>query len=52
MVLNGDAEYALHFNPDDALSASQQQYVETQYRLFKNWYADWSAQADVLALAA
>lgn len=52
MVLNGDAEYGLHFNPDDCLSASQQRYVEAQYALFKDWYADWSAQSDVQALAA
>ncbi|MDP2119864.1 MAG: dihydrodipicolinate synthase family protein [Hoeflea sp.] len=45
MVLNGDAEYTLHFYETDALSASQKAYVETQYRLFKTWYAEWSAQA-------
>lgn len=43
MVLNGNAEYTLHFNETDALSASQKQYVEDQYRLFKSWYANWSA---------
>jgi len=52
MVLNGDEAYALHFNEDDALTASQQRYVEDQYKLFKDWYADWAAQADVQALAA
>lgn len=41
MVLEGDAEYALHFNPTDALSPSQQAYVEEQLRLFKTWYASW-----------
>ena len=45
MVLNGDAEYALHFNETDALSDSQKAYVESQYALFKTWYADWAAQA-------
>ncbi|MBU4529027.1 MAG: dihydrodipicolinate synthase family protein [Hoeflea sp.] len=44
MVLNGDAEYTLHFYETDALSASQKNYVETQYQLFKTWYAEWSAQ--------
>lgn len=39
MVLNGDAEYALHFNETDRLSASQQKSLETQYALFKAWYA-------------
>ena len=43
MVLNGDAEYTLHFNETDALTDSQRGYAENQYRLFKSWYADWNA---------
>lgn len=43
MVLNGDAEYTLHFNETDALTDSQRHYAETQYQLFKNWYANWNA---------
>jgi 4-hydroxy-tetrahydrodipicolinate synthase len=39
MVLNGDAEYTLHFNETDKLSASQQKHLENQYALFKAWYA-------------
>ncbi|MCD7110854.1 dihydrodipicolinate synthase family protein [Rhizobium sp. DKSPLA3] len=39
MVLNGDAEYELHFNEGDALSASQRRHIENQYTLFKAWYA-------------
>ena len=42
MVLEGNPEYALHFNETDALSPSQAHYAETQLRLFKAWYADWS----------
>ena len=42
MVLNGDAEYALHFNESDALSPSQAGFAKTQLALFKTWYADWS----------
>lgn len=42
MVLKGDAEYALHFNADDALSASQMRYAEAQLKLFETWYAAWS----------
>ena len=42
MVLNGDAEYTLHFNETDALTPAQKGYVEAQYRLFKDWYAQWS----------
>jgi 1-pyrroline-4-hydroxy-2-carboxylate deaminase len=44
MVLNGDQEYALHFNATDALSDAQRNYAETQYRLFRQWYATWSAE--------
>jgi 4-hydroxy-tetrahydrodipicolinate synthase len=39
MVLNGDSEYALHFNETDRLSASQQAHLEKQYGLFRSWYA-------------
>lgn len=42
MVLQGDAEYALHFNPTDELSPSQRAWAETQFAQFKAWYADWS----------
>jgi 4-hydroxy-tetrahydrodipicolinate synthase len=43
MVLEGDPEYALHFNESDALSASQQRFAEMQLKLFKAWYAAWRA---------
>lgn len=46
MVLNGDAAYTRHFNETDALSQAQKRYIEAQYRLFRNWYADWSASAE------
>ncbi|HYC25558.1 MAG TPA: dihydrodipicolinate synthase family protein [Roseiarcus sp.] len=42
MTLEGDREYELNFNVDDALSASQKHYAESQLRLFKAWYAEWS----------
>ncbi len=45
MVLNGDTEYTLHFNETDALDDSQRNYVEAQYKLFRTWYAGWSATA-------
>jgi 4-hydroxy-tetrahydrodipicolinate synthase len=44
MVLNGDKEYTLHFNETDALSDSQRRYAETQYALFRGWYANWSKE--------
>lgn len=43
MVLAGDDKYALHFYETDALSDSQRNYAETQYKLFRQWYAAWSA---------
>ncbi|MCB2109633.1 MAG: dihydrodipicolinate synthase family protein [Defluviimonas sp.] len=43
MVLNGEPEYRLHFNEADALSDAQRNYVEAQYRLFRDWYATWAA---------
>ena len=43
MVLGGNPEYSLHFNPTDALSDAQRNYAETQYKLFRQWYANWSA---------
>ena len=41
LVLNGESEYELHFNETDALSASQKNFVEQQYNLFKKWWANW-----------
>lgn len=41
LVLNGESEYEMHFNESDALSASQKHFVESQYELFKNWWAKW-----------
>lgn len=46
MVLNGDTEYSLHFNETDALSDAQRRYAETQYDLFRDWYAQWSASLE------
>lgn len=42
MVVQGDAEYALHFNETDALTPSQQRWAELQLAQFKAWYAEWS----------
>ena len=49
LVLKGEAEYALHFNETDALSASQRGYVEAQFKLFNDWYAVWSKQPGAVA---
>jgi 4-hydroxy-tetrahydrodipicolinate synthase len=42
MVLQGDKEYAVHFNPTDALTDSQRVWAETQFTQFRTWYAEWS----------
>ena len=41
LVLNGETEYELHFNESDALSASQRDYLHAQWRLFREWWANW-----------
>ncbi len=43
MVLQGDAEYALHFNETDELTPSQRGWAERQFHQFKAWYGEWSA---------
>jgi 4-hydroxy-tetrahydrodipicolinate synthase len=52
MVLEGNPEYELHFNETDALSPSQKHFVETQLKLFKGWYAQWTGSASVTAMRA
>src|SRR5476649_1021175 len=47
MVLNGDHGYALHFNETDVLSDAQRHYAEHQYALFRQWYANWSAEQNL-----
>ncbi|MDX2104017.1 MAG: dihydrodipicolinate synthase family protein [Alphaproteobacteria bacterium] len=46
MVRAGHEEYALHFNPSDALSDSQRRAADTQWDRFQAWYARWSADLD------
>lgn len=41
MVLQGDAEYALHFNPTDELTPSQRGWAKSQLDQFKAWYGEW-----------
>ncbi|BCD88471.1 dihydrodipicolinate synthase family protein [Pseudomonas solani] len=48
MVLNGDREYSLHFNESDALSDAQRRYAEQQYALFRQWYASWSVEQNLV----
>jgi dihydrodipicolinate synthase/N-acetylneuraminate lyase len=44
LVLNGEAEYELHFNETDVLSASQQNFVAAQYRQFQSWWTNWAGK--------
>jgi 1-pyrroline-4-hydroxy-2-carboxylate deaminase len=41
MVLEGHSEYELHFNEADRLSASQREFLHTQWRQFKRWWSEW-----------
>jgi len=43
MLLEGNAEYELHFNPHDQLSESQKSFASNQLRIFKTWYDGWAA---------
>lgn len=43
LVLNGEPEYELHFNPTDALSPSQRGFAEAALTRFRTWYAAWAA---------
>ncbi|KIC17041.1 dihydrodipicolinate synthase family protein [Leisingera sp. ANG-DT] len=49
LVLNGEEDYRLHFNETDELSDAQRNYCEQQYKLFRTWFADWSAQGGIIA---
>ncbi len=46
LVLSGESEYELHFNPSDQLSPSQKGFVEQQFGLFQSWWGNWSGQQD------
>lgn len=48
LVLTGDEDYRLHLNETDELSESQRGYCEQQYKLFCNWFADWSKQGGII----
>lgn len=43
LELQGESEYALHFNATDALSPSQRAWAQQQYEQFKTWYGQWNA---------
>lgn len=41
MVLEGHEEYQWHINADDRLSDRQRGFLESQWRQFKDWWANW-----------
>lgn len=43
LVLNGEAEYELHFNSEDILSPTQRKFAEQALMRFRHWYANWPA---------
>lgn len=45
LVLSGDADYELHFYESDQLSPSQKHFVEVQYKLFMDWWGNWSGKS-------
>ncbi len=46
MVLEGNPEYAHHFNPTDQLSASQREFLHAQWKLFRAWWSQWEGAND------
>ncbi|MFN3937696.1 MAG: dihydrodipicolinate synthase family protein [Gemmobacter sp.] len=52
LAVRGDAAFRLNFNPSDALTPSQQGFIEAQLAQFDAWYADWSRQPAARKFAA
>ena len=44
MVLEGNPEYAWQINSTDALSASQKEFIENQWKLFRQWWDNWEGR--------
>ena len=44
MVLEGHSEYGHHIHSSDALSASQCEYLQSQWKQFRNWWAGWEGK--------
>ena len=45
MVLEGNPGYEHHINKDDSLSESQQAYIDTEWRKFREWWKSWPGAA-------
>lgn len=46
MVLEGSPEYAHQLNTFDTLSPSQKAHLESQWKLFRDWWSSWPGAAD------
>ena len=42
MVLEGHPEYEHHIHSSDALSASQREFLRSQWEQFRNWWTGWN----------
>lgn len=45
MVLEGHSEYQYHINHDDTLTASQQAFLEREWKRFRNWWSKWQGKS-------
>ena len=45
LELQGDDDYALHFNHSDCLSSSQRGFIEQQFKLFQTWWSQWPGKS-------
>lgn len=46
MVLEGHSEYHFQLNSFDCLSDSQRAFIESQWRLFREWWAEWCGRIE------
>jgi 4-hydroxy-tetrahydrodipicolinate synthase len=44
MVLEGHSEYGHHIHSSDALSASQREFLQSQWEQFRNWWDSWQGK--------
>ena len=51
VLVGRDADQAAHinehhFNSSDCLSSSQRQFLEAQWKQFRNWWSNWPGRED------
>jgi 4-hydroxy-tetrahydrodipicolinate synthase len=44
MVLEGHSEYGYHIHSSDALSASQREFLQSQWKQFRSWWNHWDGK--------